>query len=304
MTAPLRGTQSLVGQMGWVTGNPLLVVLEVAWRWTFGIPFLLVCQAQAQKILAALPPSSAGLSSIDPQNPWVAATQIEHTWSLYRPHVSAILVWLTPLSALSWIVVSALGRSAVFVRLEPAAARSRPWAMMFLQACWLALFSVVGWGWLRAMGWVAATHIATTAEPDLVGYASWAIFLALTFFILWALISWVLAVSPIIMLMEDCSPLAALGRSLRLNKQFIGKLIEINLVMGIVNLALVVLAMVLSAAPLPFSDQLGSEALHDIGAIAVVFYMVASDYFQLVRLKGFIEFWKMFHQPVPSPTAP
>jgi len=52
--------------------------------------------------------------------------------------------------------------------------------------------------------------------------------------------------------------------------------------------------MVLSAAPLPFSDQLGADALHVISVVAVVFYLVASDYFQVVRLKGFVEFWKMF----------
>ncbi len=72
------------------------------------------------------------------------------------------------------------------------------------------------------------------------------------------------------------------------------KLVEINMVMGIVNLALLVLAMVLSAAPLPFGDQLGSEALHAVWATATVFYFVASDYFQVVRLKGFQEFCKMF----------
>ena len=72
------------------------------------------------------------------------------------------------------------------------------------------------------------------------------------------------------------------------------KLIEINMVMGIVKLALVVLAMVLSAAPLPFSDQLGPDALHAVWAAATVFFLVASDYFQVVRLKGFVEFWKMF----------
>ena len=64
--------------------------------------------------------------------------------------------------------------------------------------------------------------------------------------------------------------------------------------MGIVNIALIVVAMVLSAAPLPFSDQLGAPALHRIDAVAVLFYLIASDYFQLVRLKGFEEFWKMF----------
>ena len=64
--------------------------------------------------------------------------------------------------------------------------------------------------------------------------------------------------------------------------------------MGIVKLALIVLAMVLSAAPLPFSDELGADALHWITAAAAIFYCVANDYFQVVRLKGFVEFWKMF----------
>ena len=88
--------------------------------------------------------------------------------------------------------------------------------------------------------------------------------------------------------------LSSLQESLRLGKVFSAKLVEINLVMGIVNLALIVLAMVLSAAPLPFGDQLGSGALHVVWALAAIFYLVASDYFQVVRLKGFVEFWKMF----------
>jgi hypothetical protein len=67
--------------------------------------------------------------------------------------------------------------------------------------------------------------------------------------------------------------------------------------MGIVKLALMVLAMVLSAAPLPFGDQLGPDALHLVWAAAMLFYLAASDYFQVVRLKGFIEFWKIFREP-------
>ena len=52
---------------------------------------------------------------------------------------------------------------------------------------------------------------------------------------------------------------------------------KINLVMGIVKLALIVLAMVFSAAPLPFSDQLGSDAMHVVLLGAALFYLVASD---------------------------
>jgi hypothetical protein len=96
------------------------------------------------------------------------------------------------------------------------------------------------------------------------------------------------------MLLERRSVLSSLRESLRLGKQFTGKLVEINLVMGIVNLALIVLAMVFSAAPLPFSDQLGSDALHWISVASVILYLVASDYFQVVRMKGFEEFWKLY----------
>jgi len=56
---------------------------------------------------------------------------------------------------------------------------------------------------------------------------------------------------------------------------------------------------VLSAAPLPFSDQLGADALHVVWAGAAVFYLVAHDYFQLVRLKCFVEFWKIFRGAKP-----
>jgi hypothetical protein len=177
------------------------------------------------------------------------------------------------------------------------AAFIRPVAMMVLQAAGLAGFLLTGWAWLRAMQWVAATHITPNAEPDLIGFAVWAIFLSLGFFTAWALTSWALSVAPLVMVLEGLSPFKALARSLCLGRLMTAKLVEINMVMGIVNLALIVLAMVLSAAPLPFSDQLGSEALHVVWTAALIFYFVASDYFQVVRLKGFLEFWKLFRGP-------
>jgi hypothetical protein len=297
MAAPLRGTQSMVGQMGWVFSRPSLVVIEVAWRWVFGVPFLAVCWIQLQKILTVLSPSASGLTEIDPQNPWVAATQFAHVCSLYQPHVAQVLRWLLPLAALAWVVVSGLGRSLVLKRLDPRLP-FRPVAMIVLQAASLALLAATWWGWFRCMEWVAATHIAPVGEPDLVGYAIWAIFLSLAFFTASALVGWVVAIAPLLALLEQRSALAALGQSLRLGKAFSGKLVEINLVMGIVKLALIVLAMVLSAAPLPFSDELGADALHVVWAAAVLFFLVASDYFQVVRLKGFVEFWKMFRGTV------
>jgi hypothetical protein len=290
---PVRATQSAVGQMGWVFAHPSLTALEVAWRWIFGGPFLLVCWIQAQRVLAQLPPDSTGLDKVSLQDPWVSAVRLADAWDLYRPHVVHVLVWLGPLAAVAWVVVSALGRNLVMKRLEPGLP-FRPVSMIALQAAWLAALVFTCWAWFRSIGWAADQHIGNGAEPDLVGYTVWVIVFTLGFFTLWALISWAVAIAPMLVLLENRSALSALGQSLRLGKPFTSKLVEINLVMGIVKLALLVLAMVFSSVLIPFAEQVGAGTLHVEWILVSIFYFVASDYFQVVRLKGFIEFWRSF----------
>ncbi len=269
MAQPIRGTQKLVDQMGWVFIRPQLTGLELAWRWIFGIPLLLICWQEFQRIVIAVPPESAGVNNLDAQNPWVAVLQLGNVWTHYQPHVAAVLRWLIPVAALVWVVVSGVGRGIVFKRLEPGV-RFRPFAMILLQGVWLALIAVILWCWFLSIQWVAATHISPEGEADLVGYAIWAIFLSLGFFSLWALVSWPVSIAPMLALLEDRSPASALVESFKLGKVFTGKLMEINLVMGIVTLMLIVLTMVFSAAPLPFGDQLGPDALHAVAAGAVI----------------------------------
>jgi hypothetical protein len=291
---PVRGTQLLVEHMGQVFRRPSLVAIEVSWRWALGIPLLCICWLQVQKILAAYPLADSGFNSLDTQNPWVAAVQLVGVWSYFQPHIFAVLHWLVPLAAAGWVVASGLGRNILLMRLQPRV-RFRPIAFISLQAAWMALLALVLFGWYRAMQWTAAAHITAGGEPDLIGYFVWAIFLSLGFFTAFALVSWAVSIAPLLMLLEERrSAVSALGQSFRLGKAFTSKLAEINLVMGIVKLALIVLAMVFSAAPLPFSDELGPGALHLVTAGAAVFYLVANDFFQVVRLKAFIEFWRVY----------
>ena len=294
----MRGTQLLVVHMGAVIKRPGLTLIEITWRWLVGIPILLVLWQQALKILAEYPLESSGAGSIDFTNPWLAAQQVAGAWSYYIPHVSIVMRWLLPVWAVAWIVVSALGRNLLLMRIEPRL-RFRPVTMIALHTAWVAMFLLVVYGWFRSMEWVAATHMSGTnigagGEPDLIGLFIWTIFLSLGFFALWALVNWTVSVAPLIALLEGGSALSALRESLRLGKPFTGKLAEINLVMGIVKIGLAVLAMVFSAAPLPFSDELGPDAMHAVLLASLVFFLVATDYFQVVRIKAFVEFWKIF----------
>jgi hypothetical protein len=287
--------------MSWVFARPSLTLLEVAWRWLFGIPTMAVCWIAARRILAAHPLDATGVADVSLQNPWVAAVQLADAWTLYRPSVLAVLPLIVPLAALAWAVFSGLGRNIVLKRMAPGLP-FRPVASILLQAAWLLLLFALCWGWAQSIGWAASTNITSTAEPDLVGYSIWAIFISLGFFTLWALVSWALSIAPLLMLLEDRSAISALGHSLRLGRAFTGKLVETNLVMGIVKLALIVLAMVFSSVFIPFSEEVGAGALHLEWVLVSIFYFVASDYFQVVRLKGFLEFWQTFRGTPEAPT--
>jgi hypothetical protein len=301
-SAPVRGTQLLVEHMGDVIKRPVVVALEIFWRWAFGIPLLWICWQQGQKIVAVYPLENSGFNSVDSQNPWVAAVQLAGVWSYYQPHAVEVLRWLAPVVALVWVMASGVGRNLVLMRLERGL-RFRPFAMIALQTGWVALLAATLWAWYSSLHWAAATHISVAGEPDLVGFFIWAIFLSLGFFTLFALISWAVSIAPLLLLLENRSVVSAIGQSWRLGKGFTSKLAEINLVIGIVKLGLIVLAMVFSAAPLPFSDELGPDALHMVVMGATVFYLVANDYFQVVRLKAFVEFWKIFRGQQVSKAA-
>lgn len=289
----VRGTQTLVSQMAWMLRHPAVVALEVGWRWLFGIPFLLVCWSRLRHVLTILSPEDSGLTSINAQNPWIAAGELSRTWWQYQPLIVHELRSIAPLTVLAWILLSALGRNLALKLAEPGL-RFRPAAMLLLQTAWLAVFGSICCGWFWSVGRVASTHFTRGNEPDLIGFAIWLIFLSLGFFTVWALLGWIVSVAPVLMLLEDCSAPSALRLAFKLGRPFTSELFEIGMVMGIVNLALIVVAMVLSAAPLPFSDELGGEALHVVWAGATVFYLIAHDYFQIVRLKCFVQFWSIF----------
>lgn len=295
----VRGTQSAVAQMGWVFVRPSLTALEVAWRWVIGVPLFLVCWIQGQRIVAILPPSATGLDRVNLIDPWVSAVRLADAWDQYRPPLMHVLIWLAPVAAVAWVIASGIGRNLVLKRMEPGVP-FRPIAMVGLQTVWLAVLALLCWAWYRSIGWAAATHIGTGAEPDLVGYTMWAVFLTLGFFSLWALVNWPVSIAPMLVLLEKRSAISALRESLHLGKTFTSKLVEINLVMGIVKLALLVLAMVFSAVLIPFSDQVGVSALHYEWGLVSILYFIASDYFHVVRLKGFVEFWRTFRSDKAS----
>ena len=301
-TAKLRATQSLVSHMGFVWSHPSLTMIEVAWRWLFGLPFLMIVWGQAQQILTRIPPSSVGLDRLDSQNPWLSSAILADALSRYEPSVVALLHWLLPVGVVGWAIVSGVGRSLVLARIEALDSnaerrRSSPFrnlaGYVALQGLWMLALLACLWLWYRAVGWASATHITSGTQPDLVGYLCWLIFFSLSIYVLWALVSWTLAVAPLLLFFEGDvrfgASFRAFAGSFRLGKRLSSKLMEVSLVLAIVKIMLIVLDMVFSAAPLPFSDEFGQDALHIIYIFVFIGFLLGNDYFHVVRLRSFRE---------------
>jgi hypothetical protein len=289
----LRGTQSLVHIIGECWSRPSVLLVEIAWRWLYGAPALLLMYYEGSRLLASVPLASTGVSDFSLQDTDHATVIIANVWELLTPPLFHLLTWLAPLLGLGWAFASGLGRSLVLGRIAPELP-FRPWTLIALQL--LRVVALVGSfvGWFAAIQWSANTTLSGEV-PNLVGYFALVICISLAIFAFWALVSWVFSIAPLLALLEGRTTVASLRRSLRLGP-LTGKLVEVNLVLGIVKLGLIVLAMVFSATPLPFSSVMVGTPLYLWWVGVTLLYLAASDFFQVTRLVAFLRFLRLYRE--------
>ncbi|SNS37356.1 hypothetical protein SAMN05421770_101707 [Granulicella rosea] len=308
---PVRGTQSFVHTLSSCWSRPSLTGLEVLWRWVVGIPALWVSVTQVRAILlrhtdGTLDPARLGLDRkllLDPvgalsADPLGVVGKFTGALGVVWPDLAHLAAWLVPVLIVAFVVASSFGRTVVLRRADPLL-HARPLTLMILQAIRTA--ALVGsfgvWFWL--LMWAARvaiqSPIALGQEPNLVLYCAIVIVSTIVLFVLWAAVSWVFSVAPLLAMLRDLGPAASLRAGLRLGP-LKGKLVEINLVMGIVKIALIVLAMVFSACPLPFETVETQEFLACWWAGVAVLYLLGSDFFHVARLVGYLSLWRAYEE--------
>ena len=290
-SAPLRGTQSFVGVMTAVWKRPSLTGLELVWRWSFGF------------IAAALI--------------WFFAHDAVMVWALKLHDVGPILargglvargttdvvaqLWPLLGGIAAWSVFAGVGRSGVLRRWNSTLkirrgttivlALLRANAFAGLVVLWFTLLVAIA----RSFVW---TPMARGVEPSYVPGFALAVTMTLLLFVIWAAVSWVLRIAPVLAMSRSLGVVESLQAALRIGP-LKSKLIEINLVMGIVKVALLVLALVFSACPLPFESVETQTFLASWWSGVGVLYLVASDYFHVVRAAAYDALYRV-HEVLPS----
>lgn len=293
---PVRGTQSFVHTMSACWVRPSLTGLEVAWRWAFGAPAAALVVYEALRVLGATQVDIGALRRMSVLDPMQVATTLTETANKLLPGAVHVAKWLVPLLLLAWVIVSSIGRTIVLRRVDPQL-HARRVTLMALQAVRMAALVgsfAVWFACLRAAARVAVNGpIAAGQEPNLVLYCALTIVTTLGLFTLWAVVSWALSVAPLLAMLRNMGAGASLAAAFRLGPVR-SKLVEINLVMGIVKIALIVLAIVFSASPLPFESVATPDFMLRWYSAVTVLYLIASDFFHVVRIVAYLELWKAY----------
>jgi hypothetical protein len=292
----VRGTQSFVHTLSECWRRPSLTALEVLWRWAYGVPALLVLQYEWLRIFEETPVDLAALRNMTVLDPMGSAATLAKAMEALLPAVLRVALWLAPVMVVIWVVVSAVGRTIMLRRVDRRL-HNRVGTLIVLQAVRVValLGSFVLWFW--CMQWIAhmtvTAPVATGGEPNLVGYFSLVIVATLGLFTLWAVVSWALSVAPLLAMLKGVGVGGSLAAAFRLGP-LKSKLVEINLVMGIVKIALIVLAMVFSATPLPFESVTTPEFLMWWWVGVTVLYFLGSDFFHVARQVAYLHLWRAY----------
>jgi hypothetical protein len=292
----VRGTQSFVHTLSECWRRPSLTALEVLWRWAYGIPALLVLWFVGQRILRETPLDSAALRNMTVLDPMGSAATLAKAMEVLVPPVLRVALWLAPLMVVAWVVLSAIGRTAVLRRVDGRLHRQIGTLIVLQTVRVIALlgsFAVWFWCMERVAELTVSGPVDAGLEPNLVGYFALVIVATLGLFTLWAVVSWALSVAPLLAMLQGLGVWGSLAAAFRLGP-LKSKLVEINLVMGIVKIALIVLAMVFSATPLPFESVTTPEFLAWWWAGVTVVYLLGSDFFHVARQVAYLQLWQTF----------
>ncbi|MGI4757844.1 MAG: hypothetical protein ACRYGF_13455 [Janthinobacterium lividum] len=293
-----RATQGFVANLAWLRARPWLTLIEVAWRWLFGIPALLLIYREASHVVSSVPWQATGVqnSSVNEllTDPTRAATRLADFAAVTGPGLYHAAAWLAPMLLVAWAVISGVGR-AVLLRRMDSRLQFHPVTSMVLQLLRvlpLAAAFAVWWFGLRALAKSAIYRpIAAGGEPQMMLYVGGLIVMSLGLFVLSAGAGWVFSIAPLLSALNGTGVLRSLRDALHVGKLRNG-LIEINMVLGVVKIALLVLAMVFSACPLPFQSVMTDEFLFWWNVAVAIWYFLASDFFHVARLSGYLRLWQ------------
>ena len=260
--------------------DPALLLIEVAWRWTFGIIAILACATVAFLTATGVKANPQALESMSRMNPWELAQSLASVLTTIAAALVRVGIVAIIFLACCWIVLSALGRRATLLRpaLAPGADLRSCFSISTVRAL-VTLGSFVAWILASVLAGAAGAVTNSNSIPNL-GLILLILLPALLVIVgVWSAANWYLSLAP---LFQESSLAQSVRRAWILIRSRRDEVLEISIATGVIRLVLLIMALVLSFA---VSAVIANPRVivADFSAIALL-YFLAADFVSIARL--------------------
>ena len=274
--------------------NSALLLLELLWRWSFGVALLALLYFAYAHLRQAVPLSNAEASALDSQDPIAMAEAAMGMIARSRPLLLGMLVQLSAMAAVLWVIAAALGRGVlgrILVRrfaadyalsIAPHAPRWRSIAVFKMARVLALLILLLGY---LAAEWIAARVAApgqSVLTPVLILIAALAVA-----GVLWSYVNWVLSLAPVFVVRDGLGPLSSVAAAVgfvRRNHSHLAAIASWNGTLRGLAATVITLA---GVATVELRTSLPGWSVSVLYALETLAYLVVSDFFLLARFAAY-----------------
>lgn len=281
-----------------VLQDPGLLLVEIAWRWTFGAIAVLVLLLSMFVLLGSVFVDPRRLEAASALTPLQMAQTVVATLTALGGALLRVSLLAAFLLTICWIFMSALGRRATLVRpaLFPGATLRTCFAVSAVRAA-VTLGAILVWMLAGILaGLAGASTRDTLPNPAVIlGIGIPALLLIVT---VWSVLNWYFSLAPLFPEstfrgkpgIQITTAVWDFVRSRR------DELLEVSVVIGIVRAVIFAVAMMLSFAVSAVITN-PRVLVGDLVAVALL-YFLAGDFLYIVRLVAYAN----LIDPTPAPT--
>jgi hypothetical protein len=266
--------------------NPKLVLVEVAWRWSFGAASLLLVLQAVVSTLHRIIISDADWIVLRSLDPYKTANTLAALVVTYGKVLGLVLAVLLPALALLWMIAATWGRAATLKILQGAGSTTAVAGLSLMRVLLLlAAFAVAGLA-VAGAAMLATYSSSNPEEPNLIVYFSIVIIVLPVILVLWGILNWVFSLAPLFLARgrkRTFAAVAATFRNLRAHKKIFW---SVSGVYGTARGAALVAVIVMGAVLAAFGEN---KVILGLLVALVLLYFVFADLLYVARMAAYLQ---------------
>lgn len=278
-----------------VLADPAVYLIELLWRWSFGLGALAVLFVSLRHVLDALILTDADEAMLASRSPQIVLNALAGLMEQVGPQLANVLMFALPTLAVLWCLAATIGRgltTRVLVRrLAYDYGQNLP-----EQSHWPSMLGVhvlrVVMGLLVFIGYTGASYISSSAlgsvdSPNILVGALMFLMVFVPVFLAWTFVNWGVSMAPIFVVRDGSGAIDSVAESIRFCLGCYRSLAKVAIWNALLRTGVAIVLSFCAFVCAPLAKLMPIWAVGAFGTLLALAYFMASDYLLLARLGGY-----------------